>query len=510
MPDIGVGSWPARRARMNPTATAFREGETVLGYGELARRVDALAATLGSLGSLGIGRGDRVAYLGANHIATFETLFATGRLGGVFVPLNTRLSPHEIDYMLADSGSRVLVYGPDCAQLVAALDPKSSGVQQLVALDPSSAPGGLDYAEAVGGDRAAPVADVSLADDALILYTSGTTGRPKGAVLTHGNITFNTVNQLAHTDVLSRDVVLCTAPLFHVAGLGQVSLPTFFKGGTLVVAPKFDPQWTLTAIPELGVTAFPAVPTMLQMLCDHPDFAGADLTSLRYIVYGGSAVLARVADAWMARGVDVLQGYGMTEAAPGVLLAMPEGAAEHPVSPGVPQFYDDIALALPDGTVTGPRGTGELLVRGPNVFHGYLNRPEDTATALAGGWFHSGDIVRIEDNGWGYVLDRVKDMIISGGENVYPAEVEAAIAEMSAVSDCAVVGVPDERWGEVGLATVVPRDGTSLEPDAILAHLDGRLARYKIPKFIEIADSLPRTATGKVQKAVLRERATHG
>jgi fatty-acyl-CoA synthase len=246
---------------------------------------------------------------------------------------------------------------------------------------------------------------------------------------------------------------------------------------------------------------------MLQLVCDHPDFADADLRSLRYIVYGGSPVLARVARAWMDRGIELLQGYGMTEAAPGVLLAMPDGAGERPVSAGVPQFFDDIALVLPDGTVSAPPGTGELLVRGPNVFHGYLNRPEETAAALEGGWFHTGDVVRIDDDGWSYVVDRLKDLIISGGENIYPAEVEAAVAEMPGVADCAVVGVPDDTWGEVGYAAVVPMPDHAVGPDSIRAFLDGRLARYKIPKHIQLSEALPRNATGKIVKSELRRLA---
>jgi fatty-acyl-CoA synthase len=512
--DIGLGSWPARRARIDPAAIALRQGPRALSYLDLARRVDTLA---GSLATLGIGRGGKIGYLGPNDIATFETMFAAGRLGAVFVPLNIRLAAAEITALLADCGARVLVFGPETAALAAAAAP-GSPVTDLIALDPAT--GGLDYqalatpppgsppeATWPGGGRAGrELAEVGLDDPAVLLYTSGTTGRPKGALLTHGNITFNTVNQLATTDVLASDVVLCSAPLFHVAGLGQVTLPTLFKGGTLVALPRFEPAAVLRLIPELGVTAFPAVPTMLQMLADDPGFAAADLSSLRYIVYGGSPVLARVARAWADRGVSLLQGYGMTEAAPGVLLSAPAGAAGRVLSAGVPQFFTDLALLGPDG-ITAPPGTGELLARGPNVFPGYLNRPAESAAALAGGWLHTGDVVRMDPDGWGYVVGRVKDMIISGGENIYPAEVESAIAEMPGVADCAVVGVPDEQWGEVGFAVVVPRDGAAVDPAAVRAQLAPRLARYKIPKYIRIAGQLPRTSTGKVIKAALREMA---
>jgi fatty-acyl-CoA synthase len=247
-------------------------------------------------------------------------------------------------------------------------------------------------------------AEVDLADDAVILYTSGTTGTPKGAVLSHANLTFNTMNQLAHADVLGTDTALCMAPLFHATGLGQVSLPTLFKGGTVVVATKFDPAAILATIAGQRITSFSAVPTMLQLLGDHPDFTGTDLSSLRYVIYGGSAVAERVAVAWQRRGVPVLQGYGMTEASPGVYLAVAEGAADRPVSIGFPHFFTDVKLAAPGdgGQAEGPAGAGgqgELLVRGLNVSRGYWQRPAETAAAFHGGWFHSGDVLRVAGDG---------------------------------------------------------------------------------------------------------------
>ncbi|MGF7236856.1 MAG: AMP-binding protein [Frankia sp.] len=351
----------------------------------------------------------------------------------------------------------------------------------------------------------------------MILYTSGTTGRPKGAVLTHGNMTFNTMNQLAHVDVLSSDVALCMCPLFHATGLGQVSLPTLFKGGTIVVVPKFDPDPVLSTIAALGIASFAAVPTMLANLCDHPDFAQTDLSSLRFAIYGGSMVAERVAVAWQRRGVPILQGYGMTEASPGVYLAPQDGAAQRPVSIGVPHFFTDVALApvedrrerpARDGAQPGiaeptPGTSGELLVRGPNVFRGYWNRPADTDAAFTDGWFRSGDIVRVADDRWAYVVDRLTDMIISGGENVYPAEVEAAINALPGVIDSAVVAVPDERWGEAGSAFVIAAPDGWTE-DSLRAALRDRLAAFKIPKYVRFVPDLPRTATGKVRKQTLR------
>ena len=441
----GIGSWPARRARMNPTTVALCTDDEELTYAALAARVEHTAARLRDLG---VEPGDRVAYLGPNSIDTWVCFFATARMHGIFVSLNIRLAAPEIAYMLGDSGSRVLVHGPECAELAVAADPAAQGVAHVLPaadLRPPSPP------EAAAGSRAA-LSDltvhepVELDDPVLILYTSGTTGRPKGAVLTHGNLTWNTVNQLAHVDVLSSDVALCVAPLFHVTGLGQVSMPTLLKGGTVVVVPKFDAGGFLALIARRRATAFSAVPTMLQMMCEHPDWESADLSSLRYVIYGGSSITEKVAQAWLDRGVVVQQGYGMTEAAPGVFMALPDGAPARPVSAGVPHFFTDVRLDV-DGELVAAPGPGELLVRGPHVFAGYWNRPEETAQVLDEGWYRSGDVVRVADDGWAYVVDRVKDLIISGGENIYPAEVEAAIAELADVTAAAVVAVPDSTWG---------------------------------------------------------------
>ncbi len=495
MTDLGVGSWPARSARIHPEAVAFRQGEVSVTYPAVARRVDALAA---GLADLGVRAGDRVAYLGLNDIATFETFFAAARLGAIFVPLNTRLTPPEIGYLLDDCGARVLLHDPGVA------DPMAWSVETALSAGPD-----LEALIASAPDAGPPETDVALTDDALILYTSGTTGRPKGAVLTHANLTFNTINQLAHVDVLSSDVVLCTAPLFHATGLGQVSLPAILKGGTVVVAPRFHPAWVLDTIARLRITAFSAVPTMLQMLCDAPEFASADLTSLRYVIYGGSPISERVARAWLDREVPLVQGYGMTEASPGVLMAPPGDADQRPLSAGVPHFFTDVALRTPSGAIGPASGHGELLVRGPNVFRGYWNRPDDTAASFQDGWFRSGDVVRVDEDGRSSVVDRVKDVIISGGENVYPAEVEAAIAESPEVAACAIVGVPDERWGEAVLAYLVLHPGRQLTEAMLRDRLTGRLARYKIPKYVRLTDDLPRTATGKIRRADLRAAVTH-
>lgn len=486
----GVGSWPARRARITPDRTALVQADRTLTYAGLAHRVDRLAAVLAGLG---VRRGDRVAYLGVNDISVFETLFATALCGAIFVPLNYRLSGTEIGYMLADSGASLLVHSADADELVASAGP----------LPPVLRTADFDLDSA--GEP--PSAEVTLDDPCLLLYTSGTTGKPKAAVLTHGNLTWNTVNQLAHFDVLSTDRALCIAPLFHCVGLGQITLPTLFKGGSVEPVARFDPGSILARIEQARITGFSAVPTMLQMMCQDPAWDTTDLSSLTCVLYGGSPVQERVARAWLDRGVRLLQGYGMTEASPGVSMGTHDGTLDHPVSAGVPHFFTDVAALGQDDRVA-PLGTNpaELLVRGPNVFAGYWNRPQESRDSfVCDEWFRTGDVVRVDDDGWTYVVDRVKDLIISGGENVYPAEVEAVVVQLDEVESCAVVGVADERWGEVGVAYVVAR--TELAETALRAHLEANLARYKVPKHVVFVDALPRNATGKVRRVELRARA---
>jgi fatty-acyl-CoA synthase len=448
----------------------------------LADRVDRWAS---ALQALGITRGDRVAWLGANDIATFEAFFATGLLGAIFVPLNTRLAAVELRYMLEDCGASVLITG--------------DGVDHVV-------PELGEHVPASSIELSAPLAEepgVQLDEPALILYTSGTTGKPKGAVLTHGNLTWNTFNQLVHFDLTDAERALCIAPLFHAVGLGQITLPTLLKGGRVEVVTKFDAGAILQLIDDESITSFSCVPTMLQLMTEHPAWAEADLSSLRHVIYGGSTINESVAKEWLNRGVRILQGYGMTEASPGVYMAVHDGAAEHRTSMGLPHFFTDVAHRTDDGQAVEIEYGGpgrELLIRGPHVFAGYWSHPR-----VDDGWFRTGDVVRTGEDGWSYVVDRVKDVIISGGENIYPAEVEAVLVDFDGVRSAAVVAATDDRWGEVGVAFVELHPGAAIDVPALRRHLEANLARFKLPRDIHLVDELPRNATGKVLRARLRD-----
>ena len=496
MRNEGLGSWPARRARKTPHRTALIHGDTAHTYAQLHDRTTRLAHTLRERG---VRRGDRIAYLGPNHPSYLETLFAAGTLGAVFVPLNTRLAGPEIAYQLADSGAKALVYGPSHGGLVAGL-PGSTDVRTYVEV-------GAEYEEALASASEEPIdAPVTPDDTCIIMYTSGTTGRPKGAMLTHGNITWNALNVLVDTDLIADERALVSAPLFHTAGLNMLTLPVLLKGGTCVLVEAFDPEATFDLIERHRITFMFGVPTMFEQVARHPRWADADLSSLRILTCGGSPVSTPLIAAYQERGLTFLQGYGMTEAAPGTLFLDAEHAVSKAGSAGVPHFFSDVRVVGPDLTPVDVGETGEVVVRGPHVMPGYWGLPEETAASFADGWFRSGDAARVDEDGYVVIVDRIKDMIISGGENIYPAEIEDLLLAHPDIVECAVIGVPDDKWGEVPRAVVVPREGASPEPDEILASLAGRLAKYKIPKSVVLADELPRTASGKLLKSRVRTR----
>ncbi|MCP2244323.1 acyl-CoA synthetase [Lentzea aerocolonigenes] len=474
MRNAGLGSWPLRRARMAPKREAFTHNGVSTTYEELAGRTTKLAHRLAELG---VRHGDRVAYLGPNHPSFAETMFATHQLGAVFVPLNFRLSPAEINYQLADCGAHVLVHAPS----------HRTEHPRAISLD--------DYETwLAGGADELFDEPVTIDEPALILYTSGTTGRPKGAVLSHANLLWNTFNLMIGVDIATDEVALVSAPLFHVAALTQTLLPTFIKGGHSVITSRWDVDECLDLIEKHDVTWMFGVSTMYADLAASPRWPTADLSSLRVLLCGGASVPDAVIHTYQERGLVFCQGYGLTETAPGASFLEAADSVRKAGSAGTPVFFGDLRLAE----------SGEIEVQGPNVTPGYWNDPVATAAAFTDdGWFRTGDIGRLDD-GHLYVVDRLKDMFISGGENVYPAEVENAITDHPDVAEVAVVGVPDARWGEVGRAFVRPVPGADVDAAALREFLVPRLAKYKIPVHVEVVAELPRTGSGKVLKPALR------
>jgi fatty-acyl-CoA synthase len=436
------------------------------------------------------------------------TMLATARLGAVFLPVNTRLAPPELAYVLTDGGARLLVWDGELAAGAASADVAALGLD-MVRFERDGGLGleGICSPAGAGADDDPVSLDepVALDDLFMIQYTSGTSGRPKGVMLTHGNITWNVFNLLVDVDLTSEEVALVTAPLFHTAALNQVLFPTLLKGGTALLEARFDPARAIELIERERVSVLFGVTSMYLALAAAPRFATADLASLRVALSGGAPIPEALLRTWLDRGLMIVQGYGLTEASPGVTMLRAADGVRKLGSAGSACFFADVRVVRPDGTAAGPGEPGEVLASGPNVTPGYWRNPAATAQALTGGWLHTGDLAVADEDGYLRIVDRVKDMFISGGENVYPAEVERALYTHPAVAECAVIGVPDRTWGEVGRVFVVVRAGHQLSEAELLAHLDGRLARYKIPKSAVFVPELPHNAAGKLVKSQLRD-----
>ncbi|MET7372824.1 acyl-CoA synthetase [Micromonospora arida] len=501
----GIGAWLAKRRLKSPDQIAIIHGDrSPMTYRQFADAADRISAVLRERG---VGNGDSVAYLGENSPELLQVMFGAAQVGAVFVPVNTRLAAPEIGYVLADCAARVLIHDPDFAVPVASAAATAQTPHIIVNGAGSVDRPGLAHLTRVAVTPFTDHADTAHEDPAAIVYTSGTTGRAKGAVLTHGNLTWVALNCVVDYDVVSTDVALMISPLFHVASLGMGALPVILKGATMVIERGFEPGRALAQIERHGVTMLSGVPTTYQLLADHPAWASTDLSTLTKLTCGGSAVPARILNAYEARGLSFSQGYGMTEAAPGATALPPTMTRVKQGSVGLPHFFTDVRITDAAGAVLPAGAVGEIEVAGPNVFPGYHGLPEATAEAFtADGWFRSGDLGHLDADGYLYISGRLKDMIISGGENIYPLELEQLLTEVDGVTSAAVIGVPDERWGEVPWAIVTVREGASVDTATVRARLDGRIARYKLPKNVVIVDELPRTASGKVRKADLRTR----
>ncbi|WP_138759466.1 long-chain-fatty-acid--CoA ligase [Modestobacter altitudinis] len=490
----------ARHARSTPDATALRFAGTGRSCAELDERVTRLTA---ALVERGVRRGDRVAVLTLNGLEGVETFLAAARLGAIAVPLNFRLVADEVGYALSDSGAAALVVDPVLADTAAKARDAAPELQIVLTVGP-------EYEESLAAASPAQV-DHAVDDDdpVFLMYTSGTTGKPKGAVLSHRNLLVHTLSQVTHLGVAPDDRVgLSGAPLFHIAAVSGM-VTTLTVGGTFVLTRSgaFDPVATVDELERERVSNAFFVPAQWQAICAVPGIADRDLSPLRRIVWGAAPASTTLLRTMMATfpQAEVVSAFGQTECSPVTCLLRGEDSVRKIGSVGTPMLNVEVRV-VDDAMDDVPRGeVGEIVYRSPMVMTEYWGKPEATEEAFAGGWFHSGDLVRQDPEGYFYVVDRKKDMIITGGENVYCAEVEDVLAAHPGVAEVALIGVPDTRYGEAPLAVVTPRDPAAPPtPAELTAWCRERLAHYKCPREWSISDALPRNPSGKVLKTELR------
>lgn len=497
------------RARLTPDRVALveRAAGRRLTYAQLDERANRAANFLRH--RLGVGPGDRVSILAHNSVVYVDLLYGLAKIGAIFAPLNWRLAVPELQYILGDCRPSVLLVGPSFADTWRALQPDVD-VDHVVALEGAQIEGAWCYEEELAAASPAEPprpADLDGETAHLILYTSGTTGRPKGALIPQRHVLWNCINTVISWGLTENDVTPVFTPLFHTGGLFAFMAPILYAGGRVVIARTFDADDSLRAIQDERCTVILGVPTIFQMWRKADAYQDADFSHVRFFISGGAPCPPRLIRAWRSeKGVVFRQGYGLTEVGPNCFSMTDEESARKIGSVGKPIFHSQMRLVDEEGQPVPPGEVGQLLIQGPHVCRGYWQNLEATAEALQDGWFHTGDMARVDEDGFYYISGRFKDMIISGGENVYAAEVEAVFREHPAVAEAALIGKPDEKWGEVGLIVVVPRAGEETAAEDLLDFCRQRLAPYKVPKEVVFTDQLPYSPYGKVQKVKLKER----
>ena len=497
-----IGLFLAKRARLDPQrAGLVFEGRT-FSFRQWNARANRAAH---AFAALGIGRGDRVGLLMANSPEFTECFFGLAKIGAIVVPLNWRLAAAELAVIANDAGIRALAYGGEYAETVAALRGRIPAAD-YVALGHVPA-GDHGYEALTAAASEAEPEPVGAGDDPLmIMFTSGTTGKPKGAVLSHDNLFYDSCTVALSTDWRWGDRVLVALPLFHIGALIDVVIDVHV-GSTTVLMKAFDPLGFLRMLQDEKINSFLAVPAMLQFMLQVPTIRTFDLSSVRWALCGTAPVPVPLIQAWTQFGIAIQQVYGLTECAGGAAVLSSERALEKIGSTGLPMFHTDIRVVDAQGRDAAADEVGEILIRGPHVIRAYWNNPQASADALRDGWLHTGDLGRLDAEGYLTIVDRKKDMLISGGENIYPAEVESVLTALPQCAEVAVIGVPDPAWGEAVCAVVRLKDGQSLTLDEVVAHCSGKLGKYKIPKkLIVSAEPLPRNPTGKLLKRLLREK----
>lgn len=505
---VNIGNWIRKWAVIQPEKTAIIEEGVRYTYRDLNKRINRLSNFL--LAS-GLNKGDRVAVLLRNCREYIEIFFALSKIGGILVPLNWRLVLTELEFIIKDSGSRFIIFDGDFMQnagtlheeiridVAIACGDEQSGVDDL----PDWAAG--YEASLEGSSDLEPHADWSSGgeDPHILMYTSGTTGLPKGAILSHRKTFFNVLNADIYFGLSRQDIAIIVRPMFHSGGLIVDMAPVLYKGGTVIIKRRFAFTEILEAVQQYRVNILELPATVFNFMLEESDVGRYDLSSVKCCFTGGERVPVALLQAFAEKGILISQIYGLTEASTIFWLPI-DRAVEKMGSVGQPVVHGDVRIVDSRGKDVRPGEIGEIIVRGPILMSGYWKRPDLTKKAIKDGWLYTGDLARTDDDGYTYIVDRKKNMFISGGENVYPAEVEKALFSHPAVLDAAIIGVPDKKWGEVGKAFIEPKEGQTITAEEIRTFLADKLARYKIPQYIEFIPRLPKTASGKIKKHLLK------
>jgi fatty-acyl-CoA synthase len=495
-----VTDWLEKRAKLSPERIGLHELASGKDFTFAEWNAQANRAA-NYLRRLGVEKGDRVSVYASNCLEYLDLFFACGKLGAILHNLNWRLTVFELQGLIADAEPKVLFYSSDWREQVNELRPGLASVQHVIALDQPAHSNDKLFAEREDCSSILTVRPDLHMDDAWgIYYTGGTTGLPKGAILTHANMAWNSINTVMSWGLTAEDCAALQLPLFHIGGPNIFMLPLVHVGGKTILCKQFDLGQTFDLIARNRVTHFVGVPTMFVMMQQHERWRATDFSRMKLIISGGAPCPLPVMEKFWERGVDFKMGYGLTEAAGNNFWLPAKDVRRKTGSVGFPIFHVDMKIIRSDGSFCAANEAGELLIRGPHVTPGYWNKPQATAEILREGWLHTGDLARQDEEGYFYVIGRSKDMYISGGENVYPAEVESALHAHPAVAEAAVIGVPHEKWGEVGKAFVVVEKEKSLSADELLDFLRPRLAKYKLPHEIAFLAALPKTAIGKIDK----------
>jgi acyl-CoA synthetase (AMP-forming)/AMP-acid ligase II len=498
---INIGEFLTKRSFLTPEREGMVCEKVRRTYRQLNERANRLA---NAMKAMGVGHGDRVALLALNEPEYYDLYFGLGKIGAVLVPINYRLAGPEIQFILSDCAPKVFVFGKEYLGVVDSIR-REIPARELVAITDEPIEWAKSYQALIDSASDQEPAIIGGDDDTLtILYTSGTTGRPKGAELTHLYYYWNSVNLMCTLGLDTGNTNLIALPLFHI---GALAGPPWLvhTGGKAVLLRSLDPQRFLELLHEEKVTSFGSVPALLDFLKWVPNFEKYDWSSVKVILVYAAPVPVTLIKEYAASGIQVRQLYGLTECNTATVLD-PENALAKVGSCGKAFFHAEVRVVDEEGQDVGPETKGEVLLRAPNVMKGYWNRPEDTAAAIKDGWLYTGDIGKMDRDGFLYILDRKKDMIISGGENIYPAEIEDALLHHPQIADVGVIGFAHEKWGEAVKAIIVVKPGEKLSEEELIEWCQGKIGRFKIPKAVIFTDAIPRTPTGKILKRVLREK----